>query len=139
MMNEYRFDDLSIGLKESFEYKITLEAMEKFRGLTGDDNPLHVDDEFAREHGFVGRVTYGMLSASLFSTLGGMYLPGKYCIVQECDTKFLQPVYVGDVLTVTGEVREMHESVQRADIKVTIVNQDNKKVVRGTLKVGFLE
>lgn len=138
-MNEYRFADLKIGQKESFEYRITDEAMEHFRVLSGDENPLHTDDKFAGEHGFSGRVVYGMLSASLFSTLGGMYLPGKYCIIQEQSAKFAAPVYIGDILTVTGEVKELHESVQRAEIKVTVTNQDNKKVIRGSLMVGFLE
>ena len=138
-MNEYKFEDLEIGLKESFEYKVTGEAMGMFRALTGDTNPLHVDANFAKEHGFIDKVTYGMLTASLMSTLGGVYLPGKYCVIHGVETKFTAPVYENDNLTIAGEVKDLHDSVKQAEIKVTITNQDNKKVMKGSLKVGFLE
>lgn len=139
MMKEYRFEDLTEGLEESFTYAVTEERMNLFSMLTGDRNPLHTENVYAAEHGFPNRVVYGMLTASLISTLGGMYLPGKYCLIQEVDTKFVSPVYIGDELLVKGIVRELHESVQQAIIKIEITNQDYKKVVRGTLKVGFLE
>ncbi|MBE5884330.1 MAG: MaoC family dehydratase [Lachnospiraceae bacterium] len=137
-MNEYRFEDLQIGLKESFVCTITQEMMEDFRRLTGDVNPLHLDSQYAVEHGFKGSVVYGMLSASLISTLGGVYLPGKYCLIQQVETKFVKPVYVGDVLTVYGTVQELNDTVRQAVIKVEI-KRDTEKVVRGCLKVGFLE
>lgn len=114
--------------------------MQRFRELTGDDNPLHNNDDFAGGYGFDGRVVYGMLSASLISTLGGVYLPGRYCLIQQIEgCKFLSPVYVGDVLTVTGTVRELYDSVRQAVIQVSIRNQESKKVVKAMLKVGFLE
>lgn len=138
-MNSFRFKDLQIGQSESFVYDVTEEKMNGFMELTGDINPLHVDDSFATNHGFCARVTYGMLSASLFSTLGGCYLPGRYCLIQQVEAKFVSPVYVGDTLNVTGVVKELNESVQQAVIKVLIKNQDGKKVIRGSLSVGFLE
>lgn len=138
-MNEYRFEDLSVGFEEHFKFKVTEDKMIAFRELTGDSNPLHSEDEFAKEHGFDSKVVYGMLSASLISTLGGVYLPGKYCLIQQVETKFVLPVFVGDELTVRGEVSELTESVRQAVIKVEIRNQIGKKVIRGILKVGFLE
>lgn len=77
-MNEYRFEDLEIGQTESFQSTITEEMMRMFCTITGDQNPLHMQELFAREKGYENRVVYGMLSASFISTLGGMYLPGKY-------------------------------------------------------------
>jgi 3-hydroxybutyryl-CoA dehydratase len=106
--------------------------------LSGDTNPLHTKAEFAREHGFDGRVVYGMLTASLISTLGGVYLPGKYCIIQQVETKFLSPVYIGDELTVKGTVSSLYESVRRAQIKIEMRNQRGQKVVKAVLDVGFL-
>ncbi len=138
-MNEYRFEDLTIGLSESFEHVITEEEMTAFCNITGDINPLHCDSPFANEHGFENRVVYGMLTATLISTLGGVYLPGKYCLIQQVEIKFVAPVYIGDTLTVKGEVKELNESVRQAVIKVEIRNQEGKKVVRGNLYVGFLE
>lgn len=138
-MNEFCYYDLTIGQKETFVYHVTAEKMELFLKLTGDNNPLHLDTSFAQSHQFHGRVVYGMLTASLISTLAGVYLPGKYCLIQRVDSKFVSPVYIGDYLTVGGEVMELHESVRRAVIKVDIKNQNGEKVVRAVLYVGFLE
>lgn len=138
-MNAYKFTDLSIGMAESFQHTVSYDDMDSFMKLTGDINPLHCNEDFALKHNFYGRVVYGMLSASLVSTLGGVYLPGKYCLIQQVEIKFAHPVYVGDILTVTGVVKELNESVQQAVIKVEIRNQNEKKVARGKLNVGFLE
>ena len=104
-MNTYKFEELRIGQTESFEYKITSEKMNIFRELSGDCNPLHNDELFAQKYGYDGRVVYGMLSALFISTLGGIYLPGKYCIIQQIDCKFVSPVYVGDIITVKGSIK----------------------------------
>lgn len=138
-MNEYKFNDLSIGQEESFSFEVTERKMKLFQELSGDTNPLHTEQQFARDHGFKNRVVYGMLSASLISTLGGVYLPGKYCLIQQVESKFLLPVFVGDILTVKGTVSELYETVQQAVIKIEIRNQKFAKVVRGKLNVGFLE
>ena len=138
-MNTYKFEELRIGQTESFEYKITSEKMNIFRELSGDCNPLHNDELYAKKYGYDGRVVYGMLSALFISTLGGIYLPGKYCIIQQIDCKFVSPVYVGDIITVKGSIKELNESVRQAVIKVEMKNQAEKKVVRAILKVGFLE
>lgn len=66
-------------------------------------------------------------------------MPGKYCLIQQVHTKFLRPVYIGDVLTVTGTVDELYDSVEQAVIKVKMKNQANEAVVKGRLYVGFLE
>lgn len=137
-MNEYRFSDLTLGMEESFEKEITGEMMEDFRRLSGDINPLHCEADFARERGYKDRVVYGMLTASLISTLGGVFLPGKYCLIQSVETKFTRPVYIGDVLTVTGKVAELHENVNQIKIQVTIANQNGEKVCKGILKAGIL-
>lgn len=138
-MNEYKFSDLHIGLSESFEHTITEEDMQRFLATTGDINPLHNDENYATEKGFDNRVVFGMLSASLISTLAGVYLPGKYCLIQQAEIKFTNPVYVGDLLTIKGTIKELNESVQQGVVKVEITNQSGKKVVRGSLNVGFLE
>lgn len=138
-MNEYRYEDLSIGLTESFSHVVTKEDMENFLRISGDVNPLHNDADFAKEKGFKDRVVYGMLTASLISTMGGVYLPGKYCLIQQVESKFVSPVFIGDELTVTGKVSELNDSVKQAVIKIEIRNQEDKKVVRAILKVGFLD
>jgi 3-hydroxybutyryl-CoA dehydratase len=138
-MNEYKYQDLNIGMQEIFHHTVTEKEMDLFCELSGDVNPLHKDVSFAREHGYQDRVVYGMLSASLISTMGGLFLPGKYCLIQQVECKFVAPVFIGDELEVCGTVRELNDSVQQAVIKIDINNQKGKKVVRATLKVGFLE
>lgn len=71
-MNHYRYEELSVGMEERFLATITEDMTAAFHRLSGDPNPLHTDEAFARAHGFQGRVVYGMLTASLLSTLGGI-------------------------------------------------------------------
>ncbi len=77
-----------------------------------------------------------MLTASFLSTLAGVYLPGERSLIQQVEIKFAKPVYIGDTLTVTGQVAEKNDTVQRIELKVTITNQDAAKVLRG--KMGVL-
>ena len=70
-MNRYSYDDIKIGQSAEFSREITAEMMEQFRVMSGDDNPLHTDENFAKDRGFPGKVVYGMLTASLYSCLGG--------------------------------------------------------------------
>ncbi len=134
-MNNYKFDELTVGMTESFKVSITEAMLDAFKGITGDVNPLHNDEEFAKAKGHPGRVAYGMLTASFLSTLAGVYIPGERSLIQQVETKFAKPVYIGDELTVTGEITELVESVQRLELKVTITNQDGKKVLRGTMGI----
>lgn len=134
-MNNYSFDELSVGMSESFDVTITADMLDSFKGITGDINPLHNDEEFAKAKGHVGRVAYGMLTASFLSTMAGVYLPGEKSLIQQVETKFVNPVYIGDTLTVKGEIAELIESVQRLELKVTITNQNGKKVLRGKMQI----
>lgn len=74
----------------------------------------------------------------VFVHAGGVYLPGKYSLIHQVETKFIRPVFVGDVLTVKGEVAELNDTVEQMLLKVVITNQKGEKVLRGSMKVGFL-
>ena len=138
-MNNYKFEDLKIGMSESFSVTVTEEMMKSFLDLSGDENPLHNDEEFAKLQGYDSKVVYGLLTTSFISKLVGVLLPGKYCLLQGIDLKFVKPVYVNDVLIIKGTVDELHESVKRLTVKVEVINQDEKKVVKGKVEVGFLK
>lgn len=142
-MNEYTFAEILPGMKASFEKEITLEMENRFREISGDDNPLHRDDEFAREAGgekFPKHAVFGMLTASFYSTMAGMYLPGKYSLIHSFDEiSFLKPVFVGDKLTITGEVAGKEEGLNLIHLKVRIRNQDNKLVSRARMKILVLK
>lgn len=138
-MNEYKLEDIKLGMTEEFKVKITQEMQNDFRENSGDINPMHCDEAFAKEKGFEKTLVFGMLTASFFSTLVGVYLPGKNCLFQECkEIRFHSPVFVGDELTVKGEVIEIDERFKRITIKAIIRNQEQKKVCSGKLIAGVL-
>ena len=138
-MNHYSINDLSVGHKESFATEITSEIFDKFREITGDINPLHNDESFAKCLGYRGGVAFGMLTASFLSTLAGVYLPGERSLIHSVEIKFTKPVYIGDVLDISGEVTEINDTVNQIVLKVEIRNQNEEKVLRGKMKVGFLD
>lgn len=88
-----------------------------------------------RRGGFSDRLVYGMLTASFFSTLVGVYLPGKYCLFRECNVQWPGPVYIGDKLTVSGKIAEINTQFNVVEIKAEVRNQDKKKVARAKLQV----
>ncbi len=135
-MNSYTLAQIQPGLTESFTVTVTEEMMEKFYAITGDNSPIHMDADYAAQRGYPGRVVYGMLGASFFSTLAGVYLPGEHCLLHSVESKFAKPVFIGDTLTITGKVTEVNETFGEITIKASITNQDNKKVTRGVIKAG---
>ena len=138
-MNEYKIQDLFEGKTESFTVSVTEDMLAKFYEITGDSNPLHLDSSYAKSKNiFKDKVAYGMLTASFCSTLAGVYLPGKYSLIQDVKLSFPKPVYVGDTLEVSGEVTAIHESLNNFEMKVSVVNQDGERVLRGKMMVGFL-
>lgn len=138
-MNTYVFADIQEGLTVSFSKKITQEMEQKFRNISGDENPLHWDDAYAEEiGGYKKHIIFGMLTASLFSTFAGMYLPGKYSLIHSLEIKFLQPVFVGDELTVSGTVVGKQEELKLIRIKVKILNQADECVLKADMKVLVL-
>lgn len=138
-MNEYTFDEIAVGDSESFSVTVTTEMMDRFRVDTGDINPLHNDESFALERGYTARVAYGMLTASFLSTLAGVYLPGKWCLIQHVETDFPKPVYPGDTLTVTGKVKEKDDTFRNITLAVRIRNQAGDTVLRGKMRLGVLK
>lgn len=138
-MNEYTFDEIEVGMSASFKKLITKEMEDSFRMITGDENPLHKDDSFALEMSkgkYKSHVAFGMLTASLYSTVAGMYLPGKYSLIHSFDEiSFMKPVFIGDVLTVNAEVIDKDEALKMIRLQVIIENQENKKVSKAKMKI----
>lgn len=135
-MNEYTFEEIEIGHKESFTVSITEEMMQKFLDITGDINPLHNDEDYAKSKGNPGRVVYGLLTGSFLSTLAGVYLPGKRSLIHEVKIKCAKPVYIGDTLTIEGVVEEKHDAFSLLVIKASMKNQNGQKVCRAVMQVG---
>ena len=136
-MMEYRWNDLHIGLRHEFDATFSAEQATAFAALSGDINPLHVDKAYAIGAGFSGPVLFGMLTSSLYSRLVGVYLPGKFALLQGIRIDFSSPCYVGDHLHVVGEIEFLSRAYRRLEIKATIRKDDGKLVSKALIKAGF--
>lgn len=138
-MNEYEYDQIEIGMNAHFHKTITAEMEEQFRQLSGDDNPLHRDDGFAQvisKGVYKSHVAFGMLVAAMYSTMAGMYLPGKYSLIHSInELSFMKPVFVGDKLDVIGTVVDKIDDLRLLILKVIIKNQDNRIVSKAKMRV----
>ncbi len=103
----YYIDDLKPGMSESFTKTVTESDIQKFGEVSGDVNPVHFDEEFAKGTIFKGRIAHGVLSASYISTVLGMKMPGPGTIFMSLTTRFKAPVRIGDTVTATCTVREV--------------------------------
>ena len=138
-MKEYRFDDCDIGTNESFTVEVTESMMALFQVVSGDENPMHLDGEYAKGHGYENRLVYGMLTSSFYSRLVGMYLPGRYCILKAIEIFFVRPVYINDVLFITGRVKEKDKRFKQMNIKASMKNQHGKTISKADILVGCYE
>jgi 3-hydroxybutyryl-CoA dehydratase len=136
-MNEYRWEELTVGLAHDFEATFTEEMAQDFARISGDVNPLHVDREYAVSAGFPSPVLFGMLTSSLYSKLVGVYLPGKYALLEGIDLDFNAPVFAGEKLLVHGEIVFKSESYRRMEIKANIRKEDRKLVSKALIRVGM--
>ena len=111
----YFFEDLAKGMSASFEKRITDDDIVRFAEVTGDTNPLHLDDDFARESIFGGRIAHGMLTASLFSAILGTRMPGPGCIYMSQSIRFRAPVRPGELAVATVTVKRIDSEKQRVE------------------------
>jgi len=132
------FNDLKIGQKAFLKKTITESDLSHFIAITGDTNPLHVDQSFAEQTFFGQRIAHGMLSASLFSTLVGMHIPGTGAIFKSQTLEFLRPVFIGDSLCAWFEITAIDPEEERIEIKSWIENQDGKIVIEGQTIASLL-
>ena len=131
---EYTIDEIEIGLEKSFEVKLTQKLIDDFAQLSGDYIPLHTNKNFAKSKNFKTVVCHGMLLASFFSRLVGMYLPGKDSLYFSQSLNFLKPAFVDDIVTVSGKVISKSISTKIITLNMTIKNLENE-LLSGEAKV----
>jgi len=134
-LNELSYNDISIGQQESFIIKITESMVEKFSNLSGDLNPLHMDNEFAESSLFKKRIVHGMLLSSFFSRLIGMKLPGKNALYFSQTLNFRSPCYIDDEIKVVGKVIEKSDSTQIITVSTSIFNKSKICLIDGIAKI----
>ena len=125
------YDDIKIGDTAQISKVVTDEDIKKFAEVSLDENPIHLDEEFAKNSMFKQRIAHGMLSAGLISAVIGTKLPGVNTIYMGQDLKFVAPVFIGDEVTATVEVIDKRDDKHIVTLKTTVVNQDGKEVIKG--------
>lgn len=126
-----RFEDLTVGQTAEFSKTVTEADVVLFAGVTGDFNPAHLDAVYAGKSRFGGRIAHGMLTASFFSTVLAMRLPGPGTIYLSQSLRFLRPVKLGDTVTARVEVAELFPSRRRVRLLTTCHNQEGEAVIDG--------
>jgi 3-oxoacyl-[acyl-carrier protein] reductase len=133
------FTAIKVGDIRSLSKKITESEVEKFVNLTGDNNPLHVDKDYAQRTSFKDIVVHGMLGASFISTVIGTKLPGPGALWVSQSIEFLRPVRLNDYITISCKVIKKVDRDRLLDIETTITNQNNEIVLEGKGRVKVLE
>jgi 3-hydroxybutyryl-CoA dehydratase len=129
-------DKITVGQSARFSKTITESDIYLFAGITGDFNPAHVDEEYARGTFFKTRIAHGMLTASFISTIIGTLLPGPGSIYLGQEVTFLAPVKIGDTITATAEVDDVNADKKQIRLKTYCTNQDGVTVVDGWARVS---
>lgn len=130
-MTGYTINDLKVGQKSSFTKSITETDVYLFAGISGDINPAHINAEYAKKTPFKERIAHGILSGALISAVIGVQLPGPGTIYASQSLNFLAPVYFGDTITSTVEVKEIIKEKNRAVLTTLCTNQDGTVVIKG--------
>jgi acyl dehydratase len=125
------YEELEIGETASFSKTITETDIYLFAGISGDFNPMHVNEVYAQQTPFKARIAHGPLSQSLIAPVLGTKLPGLGTVALELFTRFRAPVYAGDTVTAMAEITEKLENKKWVRLKLTWINQNQKLVAEG--------
>jgi len=129
--NAYCIEDLKVGMSASFEKVLGDAEVRQYAELTGDNNPVHLDEEFAKGTMFKTRIAHGMLLAGFISTVIGCHLPGPGAIYVKQDLTFLAPARIGDTITARATVTEVLADKNRITLHTTCTNQNGEQVLDG--------
>lgn len=132
------FDSIKVGDRRELAHKITAQDIQGFANLTGDNNPLHLDEEFAKRTYFRKPVVYGMLSASFISTVIGTLMPGPGALWISQTLNFLRQAYEGDNIRVVVRVKQKSHATRILVLETVIYNQQNQELITGEAKVRLL-
>jgi 3-hydroxybutyryl-CoA dehydratase len=129
-MNGFFLEDLEVGQSAMFGRTVTDADIAAFAGVSGDTNPIHLHDGFARTTRFGQRIAHGMLSGSFISTVIGTKLPGPGAVYISQTMSFMAPVMIGDTITAIATVAVIDDKRRRVTLKTQCLNGD-KVVIDG--------
>src|SRR5690349_19042698 len=131
--------DIKVGDVFSTERKISDELIRKFAELSGDYNPIHLDEEFAKSTRFGRRIAHGMLSGAFISAVLGYEFKERKIIYLSQTMKFAAPTFIGDMVTTTATVTKIREDRPIVTLETTCANQNGETTVKGEAVVMILE
>jgi 3-hydroxybutyryl-CoA dehydratase len=123
------YQNIALGESAEFEVEITEALVEEFSQVSGDLNPLHMDEEYAATTPFKKRIAHGMLAAALFSRLVGMELPGRSSLYLSQSLRFRKPIYIGTAVRVKGEVSHKSDALRTLTINLELVDTSSDTVL----------
>ncbi|MCB1165815.1 MAG: MaoC family dehydratase [Leptospiraceae bacterium] len=129
------FDEIQIGDTASFSKTLTETDIYLFAGISGDFNPVHVDEEYAKTTPFKTRIAHGGLASSLLAPVLGMKLPGLGTVALEVTQRYRDAVYPGDTITCEVEVIRKIDRLKAVEMKIVWTNQKGRLVSKGTCRV----
>lgn len=134
----YKLEDISIGMSASYSQTITDADIKAYAGISGDRNPVHLDEKYAESSRFKKRIAHGMISAGFFSALFGTKIPGEGCVYVSQNLKFRKPVYIGDTVIATVEVKSIDIDKRRV-LFDTYCKVGKSKVITGEAEIYIPE
>lgn len=133
-LNCIPIEEIEIGMSASYSQTVTDADIKAFAGISGDRNPVHVDEDYAEQSRYKKRIVHGMMTASYFSALFGTKIPGEGCVYVAQSLQFKRPVYMGDTVTATIEVTKIDVDKKRVFFKTTC-KVKNKIVTDGEAEI----
>jgi 3-hydroxybutyryl-CoA dehydratase len=138
-MKTTKYEDLKMGQSAEVVHTVTENDIQTFGDLSGDYNPLHFNQEWAKGTMFGGRIAHGLLTAAYVSTAIGMHLPGPGTIYMSQSMKFLGPVRIGDTVTARVEIVNLNDEKRRITLRTVCTNQDGQVVLDGEALVTLMK
>ena len=138
-MKVTKYSDIKMGQSAEVVHTVTEKDIQVFGDLSGDYNPLHFNEDWAKTTMFRGRIAHGILTAAFISTAIGMHLPGPGTIYMSQSMRFLGPVRIGDTITARVEVVMLNDEKERITLKTTCTNQEGKVVMDGEALVTLMK
>ena len=126
-----RFEDLYVGMTYAMSKAFSSEEVQAFSQLSMDDNPLHIDDDFAKNGLFGRKIVHGFLSASLFSAIIGTKMPGEGSVYLSQNMKFYKPVYHNQIVTAYVTVKELYPNKRRVLLQTECKDEYGNVLIDG--------
>lgn len=133
-LNSIPIEEIEIGMTASYSQTITDADVKVFAGISGDRNPVHLDEEYAENSRYKKRIAHGFMTASYFSALFGTKIPGAGCVYVSQSLNFKRPVYINDTVVATIKVIKVNKEKQRIFFKTTCTVR-NKIVIDGEAEI----